>query len=109
VAKEGNTLHTTSAHKHDPSVMARQRQSLANRGVKDIGKMPMDVFKQEAMYEYLTPSMIEERMRNGATNADLREMKSTLESYLVKAPQINGPWARWESGNSTYAAQFFNV
>ncbi len=119
VAKEGNALHATSAHKYDPSIAMRQRQALANRGTKDVGKMPIDIFKQIEMYDYITPSMVEERMRNGVTNKDLQELRRAIESHLgiglgvlpssMGTPLANSPWTKWEKSNSTYAAQLFNA
>jgi hypothetical protein len=99
-----------------------KRKSLVGRGTKEAGNLPIGIFKEQDMYEFITPAMLEERMRNGIELTDLPEVRKALIDHLgwggltpseaLKAfPTMPGidknPWTKWENGNSNYAAQFF--
>ncbi len=91
-----------------------RRSKLAGMGVREVGKLPIEVFKEQDVYAHITPSMLEERMRNGIDPADIPKVREALEHHLGLLPGITplaagltGPWAKWEGGNSIYAAQFF--
>jgi NOL1/NOP2/fmu family ribosome biogenesis protein len=81
------------------------------------GNLPLEVFKQKDMFEHITPAMLEERIRNGVTPAEISQIKTALYAYKsvpLGSPLDstgfllnNDPWVKWENGNSVYAAQFF--
>lgn len=118
------TTHT-NAGATDPQTGAaiiNRRQKIATMSTKDAGKLPVDIFKSPDMFSVITPAMLEERMRNGLSSSDLPDIKLALERSLnltrgtrpSEVKDANGnqtlarnPWFKWETGNSTYAAQFF--
>lgn len=118
------TTHTTgnSASGFTPASTAAggvdQRAKLASRGPREVGKMPVEIFKDPSMLPHITPAMLEERMKNGMSDLDRRDIKSKLYTYLGGIPLTStpkgygtsstNPWWKWEDGNSAFAAQFFS-
>lgn len=109
-----------NANSNDPSFKDTQRQNVFRRSAADVGSLPVSVFTNEKSFEYLTPAMLEARMKNGITNAEKLSIRTALEDHLIipngTTPQANvssipgldkSPWTKWEKGNSVYAAQFF--
>ena len=109
IATNGNILGTSYASAPD------QRASIVSKNVKDIGKMPIDVFRQKNMYANLTPAMLEERMKNGVSTKDIVDMREALSQYLQIQPDSlptgqtgkDRQWSKWASSNSNWASQFF--
>ncbi len=97
------------AYTHTNAHTVDSRPNLFNKSVKDLGKLPIEIFKDQNMYTHITPAMIEERMRNtGISAKDKADMKQALSTYRTTASaSSNNLWDKWENGNSTYAAQFF--
>ncbi|MEZ4103887.1 MAG: hypothetical protein R3B60_01220 [Candidatus Paceibacterota bacterium] len=103
------------AHPNASSV--DQKPSMFTRNVRDIGKMPIDIFKQSNMYDHITPAMLEERIKNGMSSKDKSDVRVALSTNLgISSTDIpeetalgkNNPWVKWANGNSNYAAQFFS-
>jgi len=98
---------------HTPTASNNRRAKVAAIGTKEVGKLPIEIFKSKEMYAHITPAMLEERMRNGFDPAtDLTQMRKALSAHLGIVPPAvpaaaAGPWFKWYDGNSTYAAQFF--
>lgn len=87
-------------------------QKLFSRSTDDIGKLPISVFKNQKTFKYLTPVMLEARIRNGLSNSDSADIRSALLSHL-NAPdpskiQKDSMWGKWKGSNSVFAAQFFS-
>ncbi len=97
------------AYTHTNAHTVNSRPNLFNKSVKDLGKLPIEIFKDQNMYAHITPAMIEERMKNTGISAnDRADMRNALSAYLTTANlPSNNLWDKWENGNSTYAAQFF--
>ncbi|MCB9810749.1 MAG: hypothetical protein H6779_02880 [Candidatus Nomurabacteria bacterium] len=121
IATHGNVLgagkNSTGAllYSHPNASTVDQKSSMFSKNVKDIGKMPVDVFKQQSMFDHITPAMLEERIKNGISTTDRTEIRNALSANLgiasTTVPTValgpNNPWVKWANGNSTYAAQFF--
>ncbi len=91
------------------TVTSKQRQKLMNRSVQDIAKMPTEVFTKPAMAQYLTPQMVEEKMKTGAINSSqLEEIRNNIEANVIHATSANPSslkmWRKW-SDNTVYGAQ----
>lgn len=101
---QGSDPHHTAHH-------AKMRKMLLDgKSIRDIGKMPIELFKKPEMYSIITPQMVEERMRNGVNRDDTIAMRNafTEKRGSVTAPE-NKQWAKWQDGNSVYASQFFTT
>jgi hypothetical protein len=127
VATHGSTLtHKDAAgatvHSHGNAATIDMRSKIASLGSREVGKLPIEIFKEEKMFAHITPAMLDERMRNGIDAADLPQIRAALADHLriplnstPSTAQVNGinmlltsnPWVKWENGNSNYAAQFF--
>ncbi len=87
----------------------KQRAGLANRSIQDIGKMPVGVFKQAEMAEFITPQMVQERMRNGGIlTGDLTDIRDNIKNNVINKPgtdaRVIKMWRTW-SDNNTFGAQ----
>lgn len=86
-----------------------QREELVNRSVKDVGKMPVEIFTSAEMRPYITPQMVEERLRNGGvSNSDQELIRRNIQDYLdsgtAEAPKV-AAWKKWVD-SSTYGSGF---
>lgn len=91
-----------------------QRQNIFKRSVKEVGLLPVSTFTKPESFEYITPAMLEERMKNGISGNETA-IKNALTTHLrVPAgapPSSSGfllnsnPWVKWEG--TVYGAQFF--
>jgi hypothetical protein len=93
-----------------PITTIDRRQKVVSQGVQTVGKMPVEIFKQASMYQYLTPAMVEERIKKGVNPIDKAAMRAALEQYLIIPPGTippAGPWHKWATGSSFHAADFF--
>jgi hypothetical protein len=85
-----------------------QRELLAQRGVDEIAKMPIEVLKSPEMRKYLTPAIVEAKMKDGISGTDLAEVEANIQ-HLMRDPSIpanlKAQWTNWQ-GRSTYGARF---
>ena len=93
-----------------------QRQNIFRGNVNDIGKMSTDLFTEVQSYDYITPAMLEAKIKNGISTAEQAGIRSALEGHLGVGPGVqpntvpglaNSPWVKWQNGNSVHAAKFF--
>lgn len=111
IASTGSTITHPKASRS--VVTDAQRQALLNRSAGDVGKLPIDVFTQKDMYKFLTPQMIEQRMRSGITEEDRIKMKDALFDHFGRTGTLpnNSIWRKWydqgELGRNNWSAQFF--
>jgi hypothetical protein len=88
---------------YNGTVMHQQRSNLASRSVQEIGRMPINMFTNLAMAEYITPTMLAERMRNGiprttTTGQDIDGVRTTMQTYyggLAPGSREERMWANW--------------
>lgn len=122
-ATHGNTFGTgidpqtgAKTYSHANASTIDQRQSIFNKNIKDIGKLPVDLFKQPSLFSEITPAMLEERMRNGMKTSDRAEIRNALSTYLsipntAVPTSTTGPeaiWTKWANNtNSQFSTQFF--
>lgn len=85
-----------------------QRQNMVSKGVNEAGKLPPEVYTNPAMYAYITPRMLEERIKNGVTQEQTTQMYAALDKYRKNSSDsAASQWDKWENSNSIYAAQLF--
>jgi len=93
-----------------------QRRRLISGGNAVIGNLPVAALIQTNMLPYVTPRIVEERMRNGIDEQERQDLRDAIATHngfgfniatrnIVLPP--NGPWASWERTNPTYANEFF--
>lgn len=107
---------TKNANAADVTFQNTQRENIFKRGVADVGKLPVSAFTQVQAFDYITPAMLEARMKNGISGPERAKIRAALEGHLGVGPGAlpssvgalsNNPWTKWERSNSTYAHQFF--
>lgn len=87
----------------DPIHMQTQRQNLMSGNMDAIGNLPHAVFANPDMAQYITPAMIEARMKNGGTNANFDNMRRALQLYVTDPstpPNIRDSWEKWTQENA---------
>ncbi len=99
------------------NVLVDKRQTLASKSAKETGSMPVDIFKQVEMYDHLSPSMLEERIKSGVSPADYPAIREAIENHLGvgrgqdpdRYPEQldNNKWVKWIRSNSVHAANLF--
>jgi hypothetical protein len=114
MAEHGSTLVVGGVPTVPGAVGADTRNILTGRSVSEIGKFPVDVFKQPAMYKHLTPSMIEERMKNGIDEIDRIDMLMALGVVPGNPPSsvpslVGTVWDKWETKGGNWAIEFFKA
>ena len=121
IAQTGISLEQEKAKKLtaaiDNNVVKAQRERLMSQSVSDAGKLPNEVFREPSMYAYITPRIMEEKIRTGdIKDEDMKKIKEALLKHLGISSfdelnndsKKNNQWAKWMNSNSSYAAQFFN-
>lgn len=107
---DGSILPANSTADKD-AFRDKQREKILSGSAQDVGKLPVEVFKNSDMVEHLTPAMIEQRMKNGISKSDLQEIKKNVENHITSpsaSASATAMWTRWQN-NTTYGAQFFNA
>jgi hypothetical protein len=118
---EKGETHTSFLKTSDASVLAQTQkartQKIFERSSQDVGKLPVDLFTKEASREFITPQMVEQRMRNGdVSNEQLRDIKTNIDGHIAsvgltdptKASRIKKSWETWVN-RSTYGAHYDSI
>lgn len=56
---------------------------IRNSDIKTIGKMPEEIFTDKNMYNFITPAMLEERLRNNVSDQAKSEIEQALKGHLL--------------------------
>ncbi len=87
-----------------------QRQRLLAGGDAVVGNMPVDALIADNMLPYVTPRIIEARMRNGMSEQDRVRLRDAIQAYST-APgtpaTVTNQWNHWETQSSVYGREFF--
>ena len=70
---------------------------LAARGAEEAAKMPMEVFRSPQMAPYLTPEMVEAKMKSGISNTERNEIKTNIQNAMVGLPPNDAYVNQWRS------------
>jgi hypothetical protein len=87
-----------------------QRQRLLAGGDAVVGNMPVDALIADNMLPYVTPRIIEARMRNGMSEHDRVRLRDAIDAYST-APgtpaNVTNQWNHWQTQSSVYGREFF--
>lgn len=113
--KAGIVDPVTKAVTIDPKT--NKRKALASRSAKEVGSMPIELFKQIEMYDEISPAMLEERIKSGVDPADYPAIRLAIENHLGVAPGTDpkayptaldsNRWVKWIRSNSVHASNIF--
>jgi|GEM_PF-2906606 len=80
------------------------REALAKRAGKDTeaAKMPVEVFTSPQMAQYLTPRMVDAKIRDGINTDDRAKIKEILNDYLTNPNTSPDDIAQWDTGRRRY-------
>lgn len=70
---------------------------LAARGAEEAAKMPMEVFASREMAPYLTPEMVEAKMKSGISNTERDEIKDNIQRHIGSLPPTDPYVNQWRS------------
>jgi hypothetical protein len=105
----GSIANPNNPNASNAEFMDTQRQNVFRGNVNDIGKLPTEAFTSPSSYKYITPAMIEAKIKNGVSSAEVNDMKNALEIYRSYATTSdNNVWNKWQNSNSVHAAKFFS-
>jgi hypothetical protein len=113
----GATVASNTSIRADSTVQNSFRERLTRGGVTATGNVAPAAFAQQSMYEYITPQMLEERLRNGVSGSNLSAIRTAVRTHLGLAstgsvtPHGSGvrgaaAWATWYD-RSGYASRIF--
>lgn len=96
----GNTGPNNVANAH------RNAEWLGTRSTQQMAQMPASVFAQPQMAPYLTPAVVEARLREGGmTDQEVIDIRDNIENYLFgpnSTPDLISTWRDW-SGRSFFS------
>lgn len=68
----------------------KQAEALFTANPTEAGKLPVELFTNPALAEYITPQIMEQRMKNGRVSGDDREkIRANIDAYLA-SPKPGG-------------------
>lgn len=95
-----NANHTANPASFDQFKEA-QRENLFKRSVADVGSLPVSAFTQAAAYKYITPAMLESRIKNGVSNSEKESIEKALQTHLQGAnTNTVNQWKNWQERSS---------
>jgi len=104
--RAGSLINT--ANNQRGGVLETRRERLFQGSAQSAGQLPVEIYQQSDMAQYITPSALQQRMRNGVTESELGLIESTLRDYLASSessPREITMWQNWQNGNSSEAAR----
>ncbi len=87
-----------------------QRQRLLAGGDTVVGNMPVVALSAPEMLPYITPRIVEARMKNGMNEQDRIRLRDAVDNYrtMPGTPQnITAQWNHWEAQSAVYGREFF--
>ncbi len=99
LSHENSTVTTENNQKTINPDLDQRKSIIASMAAKDAGKLPTDIFKSKETVEYITPEMLNEKIKNGnISNDDMALIKSTLQEFLNRpvTPENKGKKAAWK-------------
>lgn len=82
IARNGTDEHgvpLTGPTAYNPE---RNAEWLATKGTDEVAKMPVEVFTSPAMAPYLTPAMVEAKMKSGLSNTDIEAIRQKIDGQI---------------------------
>lgn len=80
------------------------QEGLSRRGTEELAKMPVAVFTSKAMAPYITPAMIQAKMKDGTiSKADIARIRDNIQENGNVESNVN-QWETW--AKTTYGAEF---
>jgi hypothetical protein len=101
IANTENTENHTSA-------MRKRGEKLFQGSAQTAGQLPASVYTEKGMVSNITPSALQQRVRNGLSDADASTIESNINEYLASRSVSEGEkraWRTW-SEKSTEGARF---
>lgn len=99
---------TQSYTNNNQNLADKQKERLFSRSSDDIGKLPVAAFSDPGAFKYITPAMVESRIKNGISLPDKTRIRQALADHLQQNPGSQQMWTKWRNSNSAFAAQFFS-
>ena len=88
---------------------AVRKALVSKRSVDEITKLPAAVFTEKDMAKYLTPEMIEERMRKTSDPTELSKITKNIQSHLDDQGTSIGDKKRWRAWSKTNRGAQLNL
>jgi len=90
-------------------MIVRSQQNLMTKSVSDAAELPVEIFLASDMAKFITPEILEQRMRNGSvTEAQKTTIENNIKAHLASSNATSSDrnkWTKWTE-KSTIGASF---
>jgi hypothetical protein len=87
----------------------KQHENLFKGSAQDVGKLPPEVFMNQNMVSYITPSALQQRIRNGLTEDQRSVIEKEIRQHITtgtkEGDRAKKTWQKW-SNSTTEGASF---
>lgn len=103
IARNGTDEHGVPLTRPTAYNPERNAEWLATKGTDEVAKMPVEVFTAPSMAPYLTPTMVEAKMKSGLSNTEIESIRQriddqlSLNATLPPTPTINAYGKQWKT------------
>jgi len=97
-----------SENEHQTAALRERSEKLFQGSAQFAGQLPASVYTQKDMAGLITPSALQQRVRNGISDADASTIQANINDYLTSraaTEQDKKAWRSW-SEKSTEGARF---
>jgi hypothetical protein len=107
IAMQGSLAGASVAVAQNEAFKQKQREKLFQQSAQDAGQLPADIYKNAEMRPYLTTNALQQRVRNGLSQADKQEIENNIKQYInsPEGQKDRKKWQQW-TRNTTEGANF---
>lgn len=107
---ESDIKEVTTTHKDAATSSARSNpaQFFSKNKAADVAKLPIDVFTDPNTGPYLTPEMIEEKMKKGISKTELDDIRNNIDSAIAADKNANPATTTGQPNGGAYTKQWAN-
>lgn len=94
------------------AVANKRAEKMLQGNVQDAGKLPPQLFTDPNLAKHITPQALEQRIRNGVTNAEAAAIKQSLDMHingLSYSDPSRKAWESWENKSVNAARINLNI
>ncbi len=105
----GNGSGTMPPNPKFGEMITKTQQNLMTKSVNDAGELPVEVFLAQDMAQYMTPQILEQRMRNGSISDKQKEtIENNIRVHLASGKATETDRKKWKNWTerSTIGAAF---
>jgi hypothetical protein len=101
-------ISNTANGANHTAAMRKRGENLFQGSAQTAGQLPASVYTEKGVVSNITPSALQQRVRNGLSDADASKIETNINEYLASRAASEGEkraWRAW-SDKSTEGARF---